>query len=207
MKAIVFPFNNSRESSGKAWSTGKTAEAKENIERGKSWFVLADSTVSNTGKPFYLPDELGACSAHLALVVKISRLGKGISPKFGERYFKEIAPAVLFSLPEFEKRLKDSGLSLDAARNFDRALMVGEFEEFNILKHASLKLNEEAKAEFSIGDLSWPIEDLISDFSQFNTVKMGDYIIAGISGNIDLKQDDILHVEFNDRHSFSVRIK
>ena len=172
-----------------------------------SWFLIADSAVSNTGKPFYLPDENGRILATLSVAIKISRLGKSISPKFSYRYYSEMAPAVHFYMPDMEKELHEMGLPTDPAHNFDRALMVGDFIPFKPESEFRLSLNETPAAVFSFTNLFPDIDESISLLSSFNTLKMGDLILPGLSDPLALKQGDLLEIYNNGEKSFIIKIK
>lgn len=48
--------------------------------------VIADSAVGRSGQPWFVPDSGSNWRWHTALAYRISKLGKGISPKFAARY-------------------------------------------------------------------------------------------------------------------------
>lgn len=172
-----------------------------------SWYFLADSALTNTGKPFYLPEKHGNVIVSLSVAVKISRLGKFISQNFAPRYYGEFAPALHFRLPDFEKKLVDSGRSPDASRSFDRSLFVGDYSPAKDFKIIKLFQNGVKVAEFDVYALANQIDKLISSVSVMNTLKMGDILLPGLSGNIELKEGDLLEVKQDDLVSFIVKVK
>lgn len=174
---------------------------------GQGWYFLSDSAVSNTGKPFYHPDSYGKLMVSLSGLVRISRLGKCIEPKFAGRYYSEYAPCVHFTLPQYGERLKELSLPLDASRSFDRSLFVGDFISKEYPETLKLKVNGEKKSEFSFENLHLSIEQCISSVSQLNTLKMGDYILPALSGFIEIKEDDYLEVIKGDERVFHVKVK
>lgn len=171
------------------------------------WYLLADSSVSNTGKPFYLPDNKGKTIVSLTGAIRILRLGKAVASKFASRYYSEIAPALHFRLPDFEKELISEGLPGDASRNFDRALMVGEF--FPIEKAGPLELivNGEKKNSFILDSLNKSVDEIFPMISNDNTIKMGDLILPGLSGEIELSEGDMLEVMAGGEKAFHVKVK
>lgn len=171
------------------------------------WYFLTDSAISNTGKPFYLPENLGKTSVHLGLAIRFSRLGKGILPEFASRYYSEYAPVLHFTLPEYADRLKENGLPEDAARSFDRSLIVGEFKEKNSFEILTLKMNGESKSIFDIEKLNLNVDDIIFSVSRMNTIKIGDLIIPGLNGNFEIKEGDFLEVFQGEERSFYVKVK
>ena len=176
-------------------------------DESSGWCILADSSVTNTGKPFYKPDSYGALAASLSIGVRISRLGKHVESKFAGRYYSEYAPVLHFHLPEYEKTLREKGLPTDASRNFDRSLFIHEFRPMEIFSPLELTVNGQKVAEFNLDRLSKPIDDIVQEVSDINTIKMGDIILPGLSGSIVLKEGDLLEVKEEGRRVFMVKIK
>lgn len=172
------------------------------------WFYIADSAISNTGKPFYLPEGSGPVAGALSIAIRISRLGKGISSKFASRYYSEIAPAVHFHLPELASKLRECGLPTDPSHNFDRALMVGEFKPFSPDAAATLRLNGEVVTELSLQNPSVDTDKAIEDISRMNTLKMGDLLLPALSHDIILNEGDLMEVAWEKgEKAFHVKIR
>ena len=171
------------------------------------WYLLADSAVTNTGKPFYLPDFAGKTEVSLTCAVRISRLGKSIEPKFASRYYSEYAPALHFTLPEYSDRLKENDLPQDPSRSFDRSLFVGDFINITDLASFKLKINGEEKGEFNFGNLHRTIEDSLSDVTHLNTLKIGDLLVPGLSGFFEIKEGDFLEVVKGEERLFYVKVR
>ena len=171
------------------------------------WYFLADSAISNTGKPFYLPENLGKTIVHLGIVLKIDRLGKGIHPEYASRYYSEYAPALHFTLPDYENRLKECDLPLDGSRSFDRSLIVGEFRNKIDFQPLILKVNGEPRCSFEIEKLHLKDKDIIFSVSQMNTLKMGDFIVPGLNRGSELKEGDFIEVFQGVERSFHVKVK
>ncbi|MCH5224627.1 MAG: fumarylacetoacetate hydrolase family protein [Muribaculaceae bacterium] len=199
MKSIVF-INNSQDGN-------RLEETQANGSHIPGWCLLADSAVSNTGKPFYLPDLERETRGSLVFAVKISRLGKGISPKFSHRYYSEIAPAVNFWLPTLEAELRGGGLPDDAARNFDRALMVGEFGPFDPGLELTLRINGQEACRASLKALTFSLDECLAEISKFNTLKMGDLLIPDRGHGIPLEVGNLLEIFSGDEKAFHIKIK
>lgn len=190
MKAIVIRKNY-------PWEAGGTI----------GWCFVADSALSNVGKPFYLPGALGIVDAHLTVAIRFSRLGKGISSRFASRYYQEMAPAVHFRLPEYGKTLLEEALPDDASFNFDRSLMVGEFIPFDILDRFELWKNGERVAEFDFSELRVGIDKCIEVVSLFNTIKMGDLMMPALCEGVEIEEGDTLEVKKDGDRCFVVKVK
>lgn len=176
-------------------------------ERSSGWYVLVDSAVSNTGKPFYVPDHLGKVTVSLSPVIRIDRLGKSVADKFAHRYFHTMAPGVHFRLSELAQQLKEEGLPTDASVNFDRSLFVGDSGPFETDSHYQMIVNGELKAEWNVDSLKKSIGELLSEISRLNTVKMGDLLIPGLSGEMEIKRGDLIEVRKDNQEAFRIKVK
>lgn len=171
------------------------------------WFLLADSALTNTGKPFYVPFNHGKVTAKACFVVKINRLGKNIATKFAYKYYDEMAPALLFSLPEYEKLLLQQGLPADPARSFDRALFVGDFQPFHKAAEISLVKNNSNIDSLSLEDISKETDNFLYTVSEMNTMKIGDLIIPVLSDAVEVVEDDYVQIKVDGEDKFAVKIK
>lgn len=176
-------------------------------EEPTAWYFLTDSSVTNTGKPFYLLEDKGRMTVSLAYAIRISRLGKFISPEFSERYYSEFAPALHFQLPDFERSLREQKLPTDASKSFDRSLFIGDFRPITSQDRIELIKNGVKTAVFNPDMLKKKPKELLAEISMMNTMKMGDILLPGLIGNIDLQKGDFLEVEVNGEPGFKVRIK
>ena len=53
-------------------------------------FLKPDSSIIKNNKPFFLPDFSKEIHYEVEVVIKISKLGKGISAKFAHRYYDNV---------------------------------------------------------------------------------------------------------------------
>lgn len=183
---------------------------KAPIDDFLSWYLIADSALTNWGKPFFLPLEMGKVEVTASIGVRISRLGKSISPKFAKRYYHEVAPILHFRFPELKEKLMKRGLSFSPAVSFDKSLFYGEFfempENLEQLK-LEMKLNGETKVTFDVSKLNTRIDDVIAKVSEMNTLKMGDLIIPGLSKPIDIHIGDIIDLGKEFMKTLTVKVK
>ena len=175
-----------------------------------SWRFIADSALTNAGKPFFIPEGHGPVAVAVAPVIRISRLGKTIAPKFAKRYYSEVAPALHFSLPEYKELLRKSGLSTDPAISFDRSLIAGDFcvwKENEALSDFVLSRNGEKVAEWRLADLEVTIDEIIHRVSKMNTLKMGDLIFPLQLPVVTIEQGDYLEVASSMTQLLTVKVK
>lgn len=173
----------------------------------QGWYMLADSALTNTGKPFFMPEDIGEVTASLGLAVRVSRLGKHVETKFAGRYYTEVAPAVHFVLKSCENRLRESGLPEDPARSFDRALFAGDFRPKEELKDFQLHKDGKLLRDFSIKKMVCPIDEVIRKVSELNTLKIGDMIVVALTEPLDVQTGDLLEVKDKDERLFHIKVK
>lgn len=194
MKVVVFENNH----------------ASQPAEDSPGWYLVADSAISNTGKPFYIPEEAGKVVVNISPAFKISRLGKYIDPRFAPRYYKEYAPAVHFVIPALKEELIRSGRGISRAVSFDKSIMAGDFQplppDMQDIR-LSLKLNGEKLKEWKYSDMHRNPELLLHEYSKSNTVKMGDIFLPAPFGDVAIGIGDYLEVMCGDSQAFSVKVK
>lgn len=174
-----------------------------------SWYFLADSSLANAGKPFFIPDFAKEFEAIPTIAVRINRLGKSVSPKFAERYYAEFAAAIHFRSIDLLQRLHDLNLSPDAATSFDRSFIMTEF--MPIPKAPSIiiqmKRNGETVQELNTERMWLPVNDVISRASIANTLKIGDLIVPALPEGIITAIGDTFELSTPDKTLLTVQIK
>jgi len=142
-------------------------------------YLMADSSILYTGRPFFLPDFAQSFVATPSIVVRTGRLGKCIASKFAHRYWDAFAAAfIIRAVNGDDERLK----ALDTA--FDGALVVGQWVENTPVSQAmatpvQLAVNGNVVARCCLDDMCWPLEQLLSAVSVRCSIKMGDILVTG----------------------------
>lgn len=181
-----------------------------NQEENPVWSFLPDSALCNAGKPFFIPEDALDIKAFISPIIKITRLGKSIAPRFSSRYYSEIAPAIHFRDMEKRKRLIERGLPIDMSQAFDRSMIIGDFTSaLQFLGDNSIILlkNGEKAEEWNEYELAISIDRLFQAISAENTLKMGDYLIPGLSNGVEIKISDELELRLGDKTLLNIQIK
>lgn len=174
---------------------------------GLCWTSLADNALSQSDKPFFVPDFAPEFSAAPALGVKICRLGKSVETRFASRYRREFTGCISFRAETLAHDLASAGLPQDMALSFDKSLFTGKFLPASILNDScrlEMIVDGSVAASFFVSDLICSVDEVISAVSNDNTIKIGDIIIpalpetavpVNIGQNIILRvcADDALH--------------
>jgi len=176
-------------------------------------FMKPDSSLLKKNKPFFLPDFSSDIHYELEVVVKISKLGKSISPKFAPRYYDEITAGIDITARDIQARLSKSLLPWEISKGFDGSAPIGEFipvstagDIRNLDFH--LEINGRIVQQGNTSDMIFGVDELISYVSRFFTLKTGDLIFTGTpSGVGPLKRNDHLVARIGDRPLLDFNIK
>ncbi|NMC37792.1 MAG: fumarylacetoacetate hydrolase family protein [Bacteroidales bacterium] len=168
-------------------------------------FLKPDSSLIKKNKPFFLPDFSNDIQYEVEVVVKISKLGKGISPEFAHRYYDEITAGIDITARDLQSRMSRERLPWEISKAFDGSAPIGEFipvssaGDINNLDFR-LEINDRTVQKGNTGDLIFGIDNIISFVSKFFTLKTGDLIFTGTpSGVGPLRKNDNLVAYIGDR--------
>lgn len=146
------------------------------------WYEIPDSAILRTGNPFFVPDFDAEFHAFPSLCLRVGRLGKGIAPRFADRYIDGWTMGVAVAATGLLGRLRESGLPWTRAVAFDRCCMLG-----NLQPADTLYINGRFRIAcagsvvcYDTACLRRGVAGILSDLSQDNTLKTGDMILAGL---------------------------
>jgi 2-keto-4-pentenoate hydratase/2-oxohepta-3-ene-1,7-dioic acid hydratase in catechol pathway len=169
------------------------------------FFLKPDSSLLINNNPFFYPDFSKDIQYETEIVIKISKLGKGIQKQFAHRYYNEISVGIDFTARDLQNICKKEGHPWEIAKAFDQAAVLGKFVPKTSLPdlssvHFQLELNERVVQNGNTKDLLFSFDELISYVSNFMTLKTGDLIYTGTPAGVG-------PVKINDRLVASVEGK
>lgn len=146
-------------------------------------FMKPDTAVLKDNQPFYHPDFSDDIHHEIEVVLKVSKEGKHIDPKFAGKYFEEIGLGIDFTARDIQQKHKEKGLPWELAKGFDNSAPVSGFRpksQFDLtnLKFSLSKNGTEVQTG-STSDLLFPFETIIAFVSNYITLKKGDLIFTG----------------------------
>ena len=147
-------------------------------------FMKPDTAALKNNKPFYIPDFSSELHYETEIIVKISRLGKNIAPKFAHRYYEEIGLGVDFTARDVQRRLKAEGKPWEISKAFDNSAVIGNFipkEELGDVQniHFHLNINGNTVQKGHTSDMIFPVDEISAWISRFFTLKIGDILFTG----------------------------
>nr|WP_315223230.1 fumarylacetoacetate hydrolase family protein [uncultured Flavobacterium sp.] len=176
-------------------------------------FMKPDSAVLLKQHPFVIPEFSQDVHHEIEIIVKISKVGKYIEPKFAYKYYDEISVGIDFTARDLQARLKEKGLPWEKAKSFDGSAVIGDFlpkTDFTSMENLTFGLtnNSEIVQKGNSSLMLWKIDELISYVSQYFTLKIGDIIFTGTpEGVAAVKPNDVLEGFLEDKKLFRIQVK
>ncbi|MDR6846196.1 fumarylacetoacetate hydrolase family protein [Flavobacterium granuli] len=176
-------------------------------------FMKPDSAILLKQHPFVIPEFSEDIHHEIELIVKISKVGKYIEPKFAHKYYDEISVGIDFTARDLQAKLKAKGLPWEKAKAFDGSAVIGEFlpkSQFVSLENVTFELtnNNVTVQKGNSSMMMWNIDELVSYVSQFFTLKIGDIIFTGTpEGVAAVKPDDVLEGFLEGQKLFRIQVK
>ncbi len=176
-------------------------------------FLKPDSSILKNNKPFFLPDFSDNIHYEVEVVIKISKLGKGISSRFAYRYYDEVTLGIDITARDLQKRQANSGMPWEISKCFDGAAPIGSFIPVKNISDMgnldfSLEINNNLVQRSNTSDMIFGFSEIIEYVSKFFTLKTGDLIFTGTpSGVGQLKKNDNLVARLGDKTLLDFLIK
>ncbi|ACU93650.1 fumarylacetoacetate (FAA) hydrolase [Capnocytophaga ochracea DSM 7271] len=147
-------------------------------------FMKPDTAIHNLEIPYYIPDFTKDLHYEIELVLKINQNGKCISEKFAHKYYDEIAVGIDFTACDLQAELSQKGLPWELAKAFDGSAIVGKFVSKETIESSSsiqfhLDKNGSTVQEGNTTQMLRSFDVIISEVSQFFTLRKGDLIFTG----------------------------
>jgi 2-keto-4-pentenoate hydratase/2-oxohepta-3-ene-1,7-dioic acid hydratase in catechol pathway len=161
-------------------------------------FLKPDSAIIKNNKPFFIPDFSDEIDYEVEVVLKICRLGKGISARYAHRYFDEITMGIDLTARDLQRKQISSGLPWEISKSFDGAAPLGKFIPVTSVKNINkinfrLDINNNVVQESCTSDMIFGFNEIIAYVSKFFTLKTGDLIFTGTPSGVGaVKRNDNL---------------
>lgn len=147
------------------------------IEGRKEMLLKGDSALLVNKKPFFMPEETSRLAAHPCLVLRISKLGKNISPRFAHRYIDAYAAGLHLEDEDALHKAIAEGHSWLPAVAADGSLPVGTFIPLHTEGPLTGMLRFQSDAdERSVAFSDEQIAEAIAEISRVITIRQGDML-------------------------------
>ncbi len=176
-------------------------------------FMKPDSSILKNNKPFFLPGFSSMIHYEVEVVVRISKLGKGISAKFAHRYYDELTLGIDITARDIQNRNSTAGLPWELSKCFDGAAPLGRFISIASVPDVKsidfrLEINDRIVQQGNTSDMIFSINEIIAYISKFFTLKTGDLIFTGTPAGVGpLKKNDNLVAYMGEEALLDMMIK
>ena len=129
-------------------------------------FLKPDSSILKNNKPFFLPNFSENIHYEVEVVIKISKLGKGISAKFAWRYYDEVTLGIDITARDLQSRQTAAGMPWEISKCFDGAAPIGSFLPVASIKNIEnldfrLEINNIVVQKSNTSDMIFGINEII----------------------------------------------
>ncbi len=160
--------------------------------------LKGDSCLLNGRKPFFMPEGATEIGATECVILRVSRLGKEIAPRFAERYYDAVAPGIDFVDLAALRAAQAAGKPWTQAIAFDYSLAIGEMVESRQLSAVSHQMSEYVLSP----------EEAIAEASKTMTIRQGDLIyIQKKQAPRTVQKEEVIRVEIDGEEKLYCKIK
>jgi 2-keto-4-pentenoate hydratase/2-oxohepta-3-ene-1,7-dioic acid hydratase in catechol pathway len=152
-------------------------------------FLKPDSSILKNNKPFFLPVFSENIHYEVEVVIKISKLGKGISAKYAPRYYDEVTVGIDITARDLQSRQAAAGMPWEISKCFDGAAPLGRFISISRVTDISnldfsLEINNKLVQKSNTSDMIFGFNKIVEYVSMFFTLKTGDLIFTGTPSGV-----------------------
>lgn len=160
--------------------------------------LKGDSCLLNGRKPLFMPEWTKELGVTECMILRVSRLGKEIAPKFASRYYDAVAPGADFIAMDLAREAEQAGRPWTQALAFDYSLAIGEW----------LTNDEMSRAKALNGEMVMTPEEAIAKASKVMTIRQGDLIyIQKRQAPRPVAKEEIIRVEIDGEEKLYCKIK
>ncbi|MDR0982586.1 MAG: fumarylacetoacetate hydrolase [Culturomica sp.] len=171
--------------------------------------IIGDNALLRSNNNFYIPYFSEVIHCVPQIVLRASKLGKGISERFAGRYYNEIGTGIRFYAESIENTLKGNNILSNLASSFDESAAISEMQTYEgeDLKYGFL-VNDKLIFEGKISEMPVNPEQFVAETSKYFMIKTGDYFFCGNRFTYrNLRRGDRLQMSLGERTIMEFEIK
>ena len=144
---------------------------------GRESVVLkSDSSMTVNRKPLFVPEAISDLQGLPCWVLRVSRLGKSIAPRYAERYYDAVAAGMDFFGADLLRKAKAAGAPWTEAIAFEGSLAFGSWQETAAGKWLLQRGDEQADELLWDEEMREMFAQAIARASELMTIRQGDLI-------------------------------
>jgi 2-keto-4-pentenoate hydratase/2-oxohepta-3-ene-1,7-dioic acid hydratase in catechol pathway len=159
------------------------AELNNEVPSQPLIFMKPDTSLLRTSD-FYYPSFTNDLHYECELVFRVCKEGKNIPEKFALKYVDKVTVGIDFTARDLQEDCKKKGQPWERAKSFDHSAVVGEFKNISDFIDQpsylfSFQKNQQTVQEGNSANMIFSLSAIISNVSEFVTLKQGDLIFTG----------------------------
>jgi len=176
-------------------------------------FFMKPETAILKEMNFYYPEFTRDLHHEVEVVIKICKVGKHIALEHAKNYYTHIGLGIDFTARDIQRECKEKSHPWEKAKAFDNSAVISTHfipkEELELNKiNFHLRINSERVQEGSTADMLFDFDTLISNLSQYITLKTGDLIYTGTPEGVGpVHRGDKVEGFIGDNKMFVINIK
>jgi 2-keto-4-pentenoate hydratase/2-oxohepta-3-ene-1,7-dioic acid hydratase in catechol pathway len=176
-------------------------------------FTKPETALLLNNAPFYYPDFSVNIHYEVEIILRISKNGKYVEPRFAGNYFDRIGVGVDFTARDLQDKARQKGLPWDLAKGFNGSAPISDFidkDAVRDLKHIAfgLQVNGVWKQQGDSRLMLFDFNYIISYISRFIMLKEGDIVFTGTPKGVGPVQiGDHLEAYLEGKKMLDVEIK
>ncbi len=173
--------------------------------QGQSEMVLkGDSSMLNGRKPLFIPDWSKEIGATPCRILRVSRLGKEIAPRFAGRYYDAVAPGMDFVAMDRLREAQARRGSWTQSIGFDFSLAIGQW----VAKEEQIEWQMGGERPAETCEWLMSDEEAIAQASRWMTIRQGDLIYITMRCKPQhVQPEQILRATLNGEEKLYCKIK
>lgn len=178
--------------------------------------LKSDSSMLVNRKPLFVPESVSDLQALPCIVLRVSRLGKCIAPRFASRYYDAVAAGADFFSADKLQEAKASGKPWTEAIAFEGSLAFGAWQTLEdghwpsagicwMLQRNGATAEQLAWAQQGMQEV---LDKAVAQASELLTIRQGDLIYVAYNGKPwRLQQEDTMRCAHEDQELLYCKIK
>lgn len=178
---------------------------------GIRYMSIPDSSMRRNDNPVFIPNHDSEIKGVPVFAIRIERLGKTIAKRFSHRYYSEVSFGLVLYKSSQLHNLQELQLPWTEAFAFDSALSLGKMvskEHITGEKVLQLNIGEKQIRPMFDSRLYEKIDRAIEYISRYNTLKIGDIIVAFLGQErMEIRPDMNISISYGLEEILSLNIK
>jgi 2-keto-4-pentenoate hydratase/2-oxohepta-3-ene-1,7-dioic acid hydratase in catechol pathway len=178
------------------------------------FFMKPDTALLRNNAPLYYPKFTHDLQYEVELVLRICKLGRGVSEKFAHRYYDQVGVGIDFTARDVQRECKEKGLPWEMCKSFDysapvspQLIPVEQIRDMGSINF-SLTQNGNLVQHGNSRDMIFSFDKIVSYVSQFISLKIGDLIFTGTPSGVGaVAIGDVLTASIEGQEMLQVEIK